>query len=311
MLMRSVEWNQRHGGGPAELLPMAPHGAPRGLFGVWVTFPFGQSPQGSLGAPEPQDRVPVSGRSCGPAIDPFQPIDTLRSCRTTGPDPSRSASTKLPFVAYGGRPVPGTGGGPVWSRARSRARAAGESPTMAATSWALRCTCVSTTSPMSTLASCTDHLREKQRTHGERIYALSLEVTRVVQQHVEWRCLFQPGIEQIVNDVLQRRLSFQYLDARLPPWTTLHCSGPNRRRSTYPTPGSCSNERSHLYRRRPRHLPTVARPSERGEQHPEVAGGLFDAVFYRLLRFLERPIPAMPSPTSARVVGAGTADVAR
>lgn len=32
----------------------------------------------------------------------YQPIDALRSCRTTGPDPSRSASAKLPFVAYGG-----------------------------------------------------------------------------------------------------------------------------------------------------------------------------------------------------------------
>jgi hypothetical protein len=37
-----------------------------------------------------------------PARDPYQPIDALRSCRTTGLDPSRSASTKLPFVAYGG-----------------------------------------------------------------------------------------------------------------------------------------------------------------------------------------------------------------
>jgi hypothetical protein len=36
--------------------------------------------------------------------DPYQPIDAPRSCRTTGPDPSRSASAKLPFVAYGGRP---------------------------------------------------------------------------------------------------------------------------------------------------------------------------------------------------------------
>ena len=35
-------------------------------------------------------------------LDPYQPIDALRSCRTTGPDPSRSASTKLQFVAYGG-----------------------------------------------------------------------------------------------------------------------------------------------------------------------------------------------------------------
>ena len=37
-------------------------------------------------------------------LDPYQSLDALRSCPTTGPDPSRSASTKLPFVAYGGRP---------------------------------------------------------------------------------------------------------------------------------------------------------------------------------------------------------------
>ena len=33
--------------------------------------------------------------------DPYQSLDTLRSCPTTSPDPSRSASTKLPFAAYG------------------------------------------------------------------------------------------------------------------------------------------------------------------------------------------------------------------
>ena len=38
--------------------------------------------------------------------DPYQPIDALRSCRTAGQSPSRSASTKLPFVVYGGRPLP-------------------------------------------------------------------------------------------------------------------------------------------------------------------------------------------------------------
>ncbi len=43
-------------------------------------------------------------------VDPYQPIDALRSCRTTVPGPSRSASTKLPFVAYGGRPGADVGG---------------------------------------------------------------------------------------------------------------------------------------------------------------------------------------------------------
>ena len=38
------------------------------------------------------------------AIDPYQPIDALRSCRTTDPAPSRSASMKQPFVATGSRP---------------------------------------------------------------------------------------------------------------------------------------------------------------------------------------------------------------
>lgn len=37
-------------------------------------------------------------------LDPYQPIDALRSCRTTGPHASRSAVTKLPFVACGARP---------------------------------------------------------------------------------------------------------------------------------------------------------------------------------------------------------------
>ena len=48
--------------------------------------------------------------------DPYQPIDALRSCPTTGPDFSRSASTKLPFVAYGGRPgaVAGDRPFPCW-----------------------------------------------------------------------------------------------------------------------------------------------------------------------------------------------------
>jgi hypothetical protein len=36
--------------------------------------------------------------------DPYQPIDALRSCLTIGPDPLRSASTKLPLAAYGGLP---------------------------------------------------------------------------------------------------------------------------------------------------------------------------------------------------------------
>jgi len=35
-------------------------------------------------------------------------------------------------------------------------------------------------------------------------------------------------------------------DARPPPWTTLHRSEPNRSRSTYLTPGSCSRQRGHL-----------------------------------------------------------------
>ena len=51
----------------------------------------------------------------------------------------------------------------------SRARVAGALPTTDETSWALRCTCASTTSRMSAQASCTDHLRERQRTHAESI----------------------------------------------------------------------------------------------------------------------------------------------
>jgi hypothetical protein len=45
--------------------------------------------------------------------DPYQPIDALQSCRTTGSDPSRSASTELPFVAYGGWPSAVAHSGPV------------------------------------------------------------------------------------------------------------------------------------------------------------------------------------------------------
>ena len=36
--------------------------------------------------------------------DPYQPIEALQSYPTTGPDLSRFASMRMPFVAYGGRP---------------------------------------------------------------------------------------------------------------------------------------------------------------------------------------------------------------
>ena len=46
----------------------------------------GRSPRGRLGEPEPQGPVPVSGRSCGPAIDPSATSDPLnwplQSCPT-------------------------------------------------------------------------------------------------------------------------------------------------------------------------------------------------------------------------------------
>ncbi len=45
--------------------------------------------------------------------DPYQSVDALRSCPTTGPAYSRFASTKPPFVAYGGRPQAGTGERPL------------------------------------------------------------------------------------------------------------------------------------------------------------------------------------------------------
>ena len=39
---------------------------------------------------------------------PIPAIDALRSCLTTLPDASRYASTKMPFVVCGGRPIAGT-----------------------------------------------------------------------------------------------------------------------------------------------------------------------------------------------------------
>ena len=41
--------------------------------GVGDAAESGRSPQGHFGEPEPQDRLPVSGRSCAPAIDPLPP----------------------------------------------------------------------------------------------------------------------------------------------------------------------------------------------------------------------------------------------
>jgi hypothetical protein len=50
---------------------------------------------------------------------------------------------------------------------RYRPRAAGASPTTVESPWVRRWTCASTTSPAATPASCTDHLRQGQRTRGE------------------------------------------------------------------------------------------------------------------------------------------------
>jgi len=65
-------------------------------------------------------------------IDPYQPIDALRSCRTTDPDASRSASTKLSFGAYGERPQKSTFVSlPESRRSIRQARAFGPRPTEA------------------------------------------------------------------------------------------------------------------------------------------------------------------------------------
>ena len=58
MLMRSVEWNQRHSEGPVELLPMAPHGAPMGVVEVEGHRRHRQPSYGRSMPP----RVPARGR---------------------------------------------------------------------------------------------------------------------------------------------------------------------------------------------------------------------------------------------------------
>ena len=55
----------------------------------------GRSPQGRFGEPEPQDRLPVNGRPCAPAIDPeltpVSPIWLPPSCRSLFTSPQSSA----------------------------------------------------------------------------------------------------------------------------------------------------------------------------------------------------------------------------
>ena len=63
----------------------------RNSAGVSNAAETGRSPRGRLGEAEPQGPVPVSGRSCGPAIDPketyaasISPPSSCRSGSTTG-----------------------------------------------------------------------------------------------------------------------------------------------------------------------------------------------------------------------------------
>ena len=76
----------------------------RGGVGVGDAAESGRSPRGRFREPEPEDRVPVSARSCGPAIDPLQPFS--RPDSTTGVRTSRPSAHQMPTVAAG----------PAWRR---------------------------------------------------------------------------------------------------------------------------------------------------------------------------------------------------